>query len=195
MNRENYPSVTQVINFFASRPQVSERVKQNMLNGMERGTEVHKASAAISRGIWTPRLSDERQGYVESFRQWKITYVKRVFLVEQRLYDDKHQISGKPDLTCELVDGPDPVLVDYKTGGRSRLWEVQTATYIHLINISKLLIPLKVKRAIVLILDKDGGEAHVPPGFEATAYHLAIFLAMKTTYQFLTQGVKGGEKE
>jgi hypothetical protein len=69
-----------------------------------RGVEVHRACAAIAKGLWAPPLS-LHHGYVESFERWFHDNVEEVVLVEERLECPELGFTGQPDLITRLKQG------------------------------------------------------------------------------------------
>jgi hypothetical protein len=97
-----------------------------------RGTAVHKACTAYAIGYYVPPLSAEIQGYYDSFREWFIKYVGRVYFVETEFINEQLRVVGHPDMGCKLMDGRDMV-VDLKTPATtSKTWAPQLAAYLKL---------------------------------------------------------------
>ena len=130
-------------------------VRQNVLDhASARGTAVHSACAAYALGLWVVPLSDEIQGYFDSFKLWFDTYVSEVYFVEKEFSDAALGIIGHPDIGCQLIDGRD-LVVDLKTPViSSKSWGPQLAAYLHLAKQER-----KYDGAMVLQLRKNGKPA------------------------------------
>jgi len=156
VRRDEYLTVTTVLKSYgvdiASLP---ERVQAQFEMGADRGTRVHSYLKAYAQGAWAP-VDGDIEGYCASGARWIDLNVKKVILVEERLYDDTWHFSGQPDLVIEHVDG-DIVLVDWKSAlGLDPLWKGQIRAYKHLIEKNK---DITIDRAGSLRPRADGSNA------------------------------------
>lgn len=143
-----------------------------------RGTLVHQACAAYSRGF--PVItSEEINGYVDSFLYWHARYVKRSLFVESEFIDSHtYGIKGHPDLVAELVDGR-IVVVDYKTPVvEAKTWRAQLAAYCYLV---EPVVGCK-PGGMALMLSPDGGRAKAI-SYQYQAEDMANFLAALQAYR------------
>lgn len=127
-------SVTTVLSVFSNFDSIPERILEN---ACKRGTRVHSACCAYSRGVYCIPPPLEWHGYFRSFQYWFDQYVTKVFFAEQRFYDEDLGFNGMPDLGVELMPGFDfnRVIIDLKTPATEYpTWRAQTAAYLHLAN-------------------------------------------------------------
>ncbi len=169
-SRENYLRVTNVLYPFSGLQNIDADV---LANAAERGTRVHKICEGIVLGIGEIGVDEITWGYVESFKKWWATSIQ-VISMEQRFWDDEHQVTGQVDFIINTPDGL--AIVDIKTSSRpSKTWEVQGNAYAWLARNAGY----DIKKILFLHLNKHGKEPkiydyNVDPGF---------FLAVLRTYK------------
>lgn len=153
---EGMPSVTVVISTVFKHWFNFDCVPEDVLEAAkERGTDVHKACAAIALNL-VPMVSPEYQGYIVSFLRWRDLMVDEFLLVEERLFDHDLGYHGQPDLVV-LSRQSDIILPDLKTPkGLMPTWKWQLPAYDHLITKNK---GLRIDRCGSLRLNPDGGPA------------------------------------
>lgn len=169
-------SVTTVLGAFTDfstvRPDVLEAA-------CERGTGVHRASAAYAAGLYVPPVPEGWRGYCESFTRWFDSSVAQVIFIEERFFDPTFYFDGQPDLGCVLVDGR-RVVVDYKTPvAESPTWKSQVAAYCEL---AMQKYPPGFE-AMALRLRKDGRPARATT-YDYSQNDYAAFLAALTAYRY-----------
>jgi len=171
-------SVTTVLSDYAGFHRIDPDV---LASACRRGTMVHAACEAIANGIPVFGVPDALRGYVDSFRQWFIDYVLRVFYVETRFHCPTYCFHGKPDLVAMLVDGR-TMIVDVKTPvGEGATWRLQMAGYKHLVG---LVMP--INGAMSLRLPADGGTAKAnvyDP--DESGRDFAAFLSALNVYRYI----------
>ena len=107
--------------------------RDHLIKAQDRGTRVHAACSALCNNLFYNNLLPEEKGYLDSFRKWKEKYIKKIFWTEKRLYCDKLNFTGQPDIYCEIEDGRRAV-IDLKTpAGLGATWNLQLASYRYLI--------------------------------------------------------------
>jgi len=167
--------VTQVLSVYSDFSKIDPRTLEA---AAQRGTDVHKACAAIAQGLF-PVVPEDIDGYVVSFRRW-FENVEVVELVEQHLEDPTFMYHGTPDLVVRLRGDSAPRLIDLKTPiSKGRLWSAQIAAYERLFTVN---YGEQCQHSGTLRLRRDGK----PPVFDEyrhTAYDLQAFLAALTAYR------------
>jgi len=124
-------SVTEVLSPWSQYGFCSESV---LTLAAERGTAVHRASAAYARGIMA-LIPGEWRGYLDSFKRWFDEFVERVVFVEEHMIDADLGYHGHPDLGVVLkpLFLVNEVVIDLKTPlAAYPTWKAQTAAYLHL---------------------------------------------------------------
>lgn len=130
--------------------------RDHLMKAQDRGTRVHAACSALCNNLFYNNLLPEEKGYLDSFRKWKEKYIKKIFWTEKRLYCDKLNFTGQPDIYCEIEDGRRAV-IDLKTPiFPGPTWSIQLSSYRYLIIENKEDEP---DIAISLRLKKDGSIA------------------------------------
>jgi len=142
-----YPSVTEILSPYIDTQWFTPESR-------DRGSAVHAAISAPLQGLWVKTLAPDHQPYFDSARRWIDMAVDKVILVEERLYDNKLKICGKPDLICTLNGSDRLCLVDFKTSQSPVLWwPLQLTFYRHLSQEFKGLIPT---RQLSVMTKKNG---------------------------------------
>lgn len=146
-------SVTQALSIIAQDLGPEWRVEAAAI----RGQSVHSACAAYALGLF-PMLTDETEGYFQSFQVWFDAHVSRVAMEPEReLRDDKLGFLGHMDLGWLILNDGRNVLLDIKTPLQFRqTWSIQLAAYWHLVRKETGLTIIKPG---VILLDSDGGKA------------------------------------
>lgn len=127
MIKDGYTRVTDVLYPLSGLSKIDPEVVQR---AADRGTLVHKICDAIINDFpYENQITDETQGYIESFLQ----YLPRDFIEKpDRFYCDKHMITGECDAIYKDEDGK-LVLVDFKTpAAESKTWMLQASAYSYL---------------------------------------------------------------
>lgn len=147
------PSVTEVLSILDTYSGVNPATLDA---AAERGTAVHKACAAVAKGLPVVGLRDDLQGYLKSFRKWFDLLVDKVLLVETRLVDEAYLFHGHPDLIVVLRSrNADITTVDLKTPVQHyKTWALQMAAYNRLAVVNWRMVTYS---AGTLQLDADGG--------------------------------------
>lgn len=160
-----------------------------------RGQSVHSACAAYSVGLF-PMLTEETEGYFQSFQAWFDAHVFRVAMEPEReLRDDKLGFLGHMDLGWLVLNDGRNTLLDIKTPVQFRqTWSVQLAAYWHLVRKETGLTIIKPG---VILLDPCGGPAKVKWVDEEEKMSIeqlfSLFLQALNWYKFLRNG-NGGRK-
>jgi hypothetical protein len=188
MRREEYPSVTTVLKpFGVDIESLPPKVRAQFALGADRGTRVHAYLKGYVFGMWSP-VEPDIEGYCRSGALWADRNVKRVILVEERLYDDLWCFSGQPDLVIEHTDGG-IWLIDWKSSlGLNPLWKGQIRAYKHL-----------VEKNLGITIDRAGSIRPRPDGSDALFNEIreretdleAFLCALKATLYFTKGGYNG----
>jgi len=149
-SRENYTRVTTVLYPFSGLEKLDAEIVRY---AAERGTKVHKICEGIIAGLGEIGVDDETWGYVESFKRWWATGIN-VIRMEERFWDDEHELTGQVDCIIKTVDGL--AIVDLKTSSRpSKTWQAQGSAYAYLAKNAGY----DIKKIIFIHLNKHGKEA------------------------------------
>lgn len=124
-----FPSVTEILKPWSDFSMIPPAVLEA---ASVRGTAVHDACATIARGLPVLSMSQEIEGYVESYSRWFELMVDEVLLVEERLIDVAFGYNGEPDLIVRS-NHQEIILVDNKTPVQLlKTWQLQCAGYYNL---------------------------------------------------------------
>ena len=176
----NLPSVTQVLTPWADFSHVNPDV---LAHAAARGTEVHRACAAMAQGLWVAPVTEEAIGYIASFQAWSRAVVQDVLLVEAELADKALGFRGHPDLICRIWGDSGLTLVDLKTpASRSPLWRVQLAAYKRLAIVNYF----NVRRVMSLRLKRDGSRPIVDE-YTDSAADLAGFVHALNAHRYFSK--------
>ena len=117
------------------------------------GKNIHEAIEEHFKGGGFFPLSDEEQGYYQSFLQIEKVVRFDPYVVEKRFDCDNLKITGKVDLVNKTSKGL--MLVDFKTSAVAdpKKWALQAAFYCYLCNINKIDL---IDQALFIKLDKEG---------------------------------------
>jgi len=150
-------SVTRALGAFSDFSMIPPHILEM---AAQRGTDVHRACASYSLGLFIPRMESDRMGFFESFKGWFETYVLNVFYVEIEVIHEAYQYLGHLDLVCELIDHRFMV-VDYKTPvTESPTWKAQLAAYKEPVDIRMIKeYGRATDGSMVLQLNKEGKPA------------------------------------
>src|SRR4051812_22392174 len=120
------PRVTEILRAYTNYDQVPKDILEK---AAARGTTVHALCAGFAKGNWIPdgMISDEHIGYVNSFKKWTESQVKKFVIIEKRFTDEQLKYSGQLDFV--IVGSDDELyLIDLKTSSRSqKTYPVQMA--------------------------------------------------------------------
>lgn len=168
-----YPSVTEILNPYVDFSMVSEHI---LTRATDRGKTVHSICAGICQGLWIPEVSEECEGYIESFQGWFDSQVKEILLVEEELIDEVYSFKGHPDIIVKIPEGI--VLVDLKTPtGLQKAWRLQLAAYLRLAR------KFKPEKAGSLRLNADGKTAKME-WYKDSAQDFNIFLGLLNAHNY-----------
>lgn len=152
---EGYVRVTQVLKPFV---QLDNIPADKLAYAQDRGTRTHRLCELYALGKDIGVVPDDCKCYFRSFKAWFDRIVDEVFLVEHRVFNHKHKITGQIDLLCRFKGCADKVLVDYKaTASPYKSWSLQSAAYKWLLENEGF----KVDRRLCLQLNREGGFPNV----------------------------------
>lgn len=119
-------------------------------NAAIRGTKVHAACEGVAKGLDPWPLSEECQGYFDSFMRWW-EKGQEIKAVEKRMFCDRLGLTGQIDLILDTPEGD--VICDLKTSAaESKTWRYQGSAYSYLARESGY-EPYKI---MFLKLDREG---------------------------------------
>lgn len=122
-NNTGFPSVSDIIRPYINTKYFTDECKI-------RGTAIHACCASHLKGLYAPRLKDEYQQYMDSFKIWADKNIEDVVLVEKRLVDKDLGYCGQLDAVLRLKDHERPCIVDWKTGkALQKSWILSIAAY------------------------------------------------------------------
>jgi len=168
------PRVTEVISPYIDKTWFTDESR-------ERGQIIHSACACFARGLWSPPMPTEYEGFFISFEKWFSTFVKNVLLVEKTLTDSEMGFHGTPDIIVTMIDGV-VTIPDYKTGAKTKTWAVQMAAYKHL----AIKNGYPVERVGTLKLHPDGTMASFD-SYEDSLAAFAAFHGALIAHQYFNQ--------
>lgn len=168
--------VTEALGLFNDFSRVPAEI---MEEAKKRGTEVHRACAAIARGVQPLFVPEQYWGYVKSFQDWFKKEVVKTVLIEAEVKAEAFELLGHLDLVLEMrTEGL--VLLDVKTPKQfSKTWALQTAAYLYMARKAGV----AVKKAGYIQLDANGGAAYVDWFTEETNY-INLFLQALNLYRY-----------
>lgn len=142
-----YYRVTEVLYPYSGMKYVKKDVLEN---AAVRGTKVHNACEGVARGLDPWPLTDDLQGYFDSFLKWW-NKGHQVLDVEKRFFCDDLSITGQVDLILESPRGV--VICDLKTSQQeSKTWCMQGSAYSYMAKKAGY----DVKNIMFLQLFRDG---------------------------------------
>lgn len=177
----DYPRVTEVLRVYTNYDKVP---KQILDRAAARGTSVHALCAAIAKGDWIPEgmIDEELRGYVKSFRKWADQEVEKFVIIEQRYSCDVLEYSGQLDYVV-LNKNDELWLVDLKTSAtHQKTHIIQMAAYKHLLTKQDI----KIKGAILVYLDKSGGEPSIER-YEHLGKEMVVFVSALTCHEYFNK--------
>ena len=122
-NDTGFPSVSDII-----RPYVDTRWFTD--ESQIRGSAIHACCASYLQGLYFPKLKEDYQGYIDSFKKWADKNIEDVILVEKRLVDKDLGYCGQLDAVLKLKDHEKLCIVDWKTGkALMKSWILSIAAY------------------------------------------------------------------
>lgn len=178
---KKFPSVTTVL-----KPWID--VKWMKEEHRERGSAVHRAISTHLKGLWSPPLPVEYQGYLDSAKRWLDAMVDEIVMVEERLIDQQKKYHGKPDLLAKLKGDDSGIitLVDWKTAvAIHKTCPIQIAAYRNLAKAD--MKGTETHRGMSNRLKKDGKMPLVDE-YKNYALDFNIFLSALNTYNYFTGG-------
>lgn len=122
-NNTGYPSVSDIIRPYINIQYFTDECRI-------RGTCVHACCASYLQGLYFPKLKEDYQGYMDSFKKWADKNIEDVILVEKRLVDEDLGYCGQLDCVLRLKGHEKPFVTDWKTGiSMQRSHKLQIAAY------------------------------------------------------------------
>lgn len=179
------PHVSAILAPFSDFSMVKEDV---LLAAGERGTRVHAGFFSHLLGVWSPRLPEFEQPYLDSSKRWADKYVIRLLAdPEKYLEDPAFGFCGTLDLLLELsipVGAACGSVVDLKTPKiQSKTWDVQVGgAYLRLAQVNGY----PIEMAGTLQPDPEGGIAKVIwcPNPKQS---LAVFLSALNCHRYFSK--------
>lgn len=178
VTNQTYPRVTEILKPFGSYEFVPPDILEN---AALRGTRVHAICANLAKGAWIPdsTIEPEYLGYIQSYRKWEASVVKKYSVIEKRYYHDGYGYTGQVDAVIQTIKNQ-LALVDFKTSAKPhKTHRVQMAAYVDMLFEHDLDVDL----AMLVYLDKDGAY----PRVEEHAHlidELDVFLGALKCYYF-----------
>jgi len=156
---------------------------------MERGERAHSYFKMINRGEWSKdsaealRFQDpDMADLVEVFRKWHFDNVKKVYLCEKTIFNDRLMVAGTLDLFADLV-GSLRALIDFKTGLFYKHYILQHGAYDRLVVEGTRYRP---KSHMTVLVGLDGvkvrkhPQKHIEGGYRAWEGNLVFSRFLKT---------------
>ncbi len=187
-----YPRVSEILAPY-SNITLADVPKEYLDNACRRGTAIHTYAIAYAREDFLPHIEEEYLPYFDSFVQWYNKNVEALIFSEKRLYHDRLEFCGQPDLVVELKEGKGRCLIDLKSAAKIyQTYPIQLAAYRALLRIQDI----QVDTQIILKLAKNGKIAKAYPyEHEVMAEYYELFAKAITLYNyFLKPTKKGGAK-
>lgn len=151
-SREKYIRISTILEPFSGMDKIDPEI---VANAARRGTQVHLICEAIATGFGDVGVDDETAPYIKSFMYWWDTSPE-VISMEERLYDDELQITGKFDFLIKTKDGL--AIIDLKTSYQeSKTWPVQGNAYAYLASKSGY----DIKKIYFIHLKRDGSPPRI----------------------------------
>jgi hypothetical protein len=189
---KEYARVSDILRSFCNFDHIDPGV---LANKARIGTEVHQAIADDIAGGF-PLLSDDCQGYYESYCKW----VKQVCPVyersEERYFNDEYMITGQIDavingegLSLALL----PTLVDFKTSAQEskQTWPMQAHLYNYLLATNGVCVGPKY---LFIKLSKDGSLPQVFEYLWCHNTHIKCIMAINSFWDSHRQTKKNETK-
>lgn len=147
----NFPRVTEVLRAYTNYEKIPNKILENKA---AIGTSVHALCAEIAKGGWVPdgMIAEEHLGYVNSFRKWAATQVKKFVIIEKRFQNQFLGFTGQID---QVILGHDDklYLADLKCSAKPNVTHpVQMAAYEFLLQAHEV----KLEGSMLVYLKKDG---------------------------------------
>ncbi len=132
---DKYTRVTDVLYPFSSLHTVPPMVLQK---AADRGTLVHSLCNCTLHDIGVPNISEEVEGYYNSFLLWKAD--KKFLSTPERFFCETHRLTGECDALFE-IEGK-KLIIDFKTSARENPlgWQLQGSAYCYLARLAGLQI-------------------------------------------------------
>ena len=122
-NETGFPSVSDILSPYIDKRWFTDE-------SQIRGTAIHACCASYLRGLYVPKLKQEYQGYVDSFKIWADENIEDVILVEERLVDKDLGYCGQLDCVLKLKKHEKLCVSDLKTGkALQKSWILSIAAY------------------------------------------------------------------
>ena len=175
-NNTGLPSVSDII-----RPHVDAQWFTD--ESRIRGNAIHACCAGYLKGLYFPKLMENYQEYIDSFKEWADENIEDVILVEERLIDKDLGYCGQLDAVLKLKDHEKPCIVDWKTGkALQKSWILSISAYAAL-EAHRQQVGIDVYDCISVRLrcDQKPPLVHV---YSDNRKNFDIFRGMLKTYQF-----------
>lgn len=136
MAEQIYDRITEVLTPFTGIEFISADILEN---AAQRGTEVHKFIEGVLKG-WEFHVEHGTiKPYIDSFRTfWEKSnhaFEGGKIILEERLYCDKHRITGQADVIIKMKDRT--YIIDWKTSSApQKSWHLQGAAYKYLCEVN-----------------------------------------------------------
>ena len=122
-NTTGFPSVSDII-----KPYIDDRWFTDECR--IRGNAIHACCASYLQGLYFPKLKEDYQRYMDSFKIWADKNIEDVILVEKRLVDKDLGYCGQLDAVLRLKEHEKPCIADWKTGkALQKSWILSIAAY------------------------------------------------------------------
>ena len=168
-------SVTQVLSPYVD---FSKAKPEDVEAGGIRGTDVHRLSFGIARGLWCP-IPPEYEGYIQSFQK-VLEVVDKIVAIEPELVDEDLGFVGHPDFIWQMRGVSGLTIPDLKTStNEGPTWCGQMAAYKHL----AIKHHYDVKQVISVRLQADGKRPRIKE-YTDSARDLQAFLGALTAYRY-----------
>ena len=177
--KNGIPSSTEVLNPWSDFSMINPAV---LAHACQRGTNVHNAIAADLQGLWVLPLTDEEQGYFDSWRRWADLMIDKPVLIEKEIVCDCYGYMGHPDFVGYLKEDSRLAVIDWKTPiAEMKSWKGQAASYSHL---AEHATGEKVERIGSVRLAATGAIARMTDYSDRMAEYFAAFLGALTAHKY-----------
>jgi hypothetical protein len=153
-------------------------------NAADRGTRVHEAINAHTKGEFFPLSDPHEMGYLRSFHRWEKEVGLKTIHSEMRLFYEPMNLTGCVDMIAELGTDGKHQIVDFKCTASEdvKKWPLQAALYEFLCQTNGIKVD---KMAIFVQLDKLGGFPKIHQ-YEITKELTSVAISTYNLYRYLT---------
>ena len=159
-----------------------DRVPADVLEAArQRGTAVHKACE-----LWSKNDLDEDDldpvlvPYLAGWKKFCAEQEPAFVELEGRVFHPRHRYAGTLDVDC--VIRADEWLIDIKTGGYLRPYDLQTAAYVEARAAEMNVSPARWKRACCLLQNNGTYRLHYPKNTQQQDF--AVFLSLLNVHRW-----------